>query len=641
MPLMTRPAALPRSLRRPFHRHALAAVIALFPLGALADTPLRIDAVILSTAGMALVESRGTLGNGPLALEVPRDRIDDLLKTLMIRDPAAAPARVTLPGPGLLEDLFRHLPVSPGDTEDRSRLLAALDGAPITVTREGGRWSGLNMGVSDGTCGAERCTLLNLMAEDGRMRQFRLDDGVEISLDDADDRRMLQSALQARRQGEHGPLRVLIHSDDDSARDIGLAWMQEAPVWQTAWRAVDGPEGLRLTGWAIIENATGHDWQDIRLTLATGAARSLRAPLYARIMPEREEIAPAAEEPAFAALMERDAVRAPGSAMAAPPPPAVAVEADDSAAFSRFTLADAVSLPAGEMLMIPLLDTALPDARLTLYRGGSGMPHPDIALDLENPLPLRLPAGVLTLYEDGRGHAGDAMIPELAPGARAVVPFARDSAISVREETTSTELLREITLVGGILQVREDIERRTAYRIEGAPQADRVLSIEHPRRDGWTVVAPEGGEERLDGWRWQIDLPAGAQASHVVRERQPRLRRIAVMDLDLPALAAWEARSDDPALQQRLAEIGALRRQITGAERGAAQARARIDDLREDQDRLVNLIVQLGEGSAATPERRERVDALDAEIDAARSNVAALETEAREARAALEALLGG
>jgi hypothetical protein len=45
--------------------------------------------------------------------------------------------------------------------------------------------------------------------------------------------------------------------------------MAAAPVWKIAYRLVLSREGekARLQGWAMVENLTGGDWNDIELVL--------------------------------------------------------------------------------------------------------------------------------------------------------------------------------------------------------------------------------------------------------------------------------------------------------------------------------------------------------------------------------------
>lgn len=633
MPL---PLALPR-LRRSAVLAMTGLVLAL-PLQA--ETSVR--AITLSTAGLAMIEATGRLGEVPLRLSVARTDIDDFLKTLWVLDPSGAVAHLTMTGPGGFDDAFAHLPLGPDEVTDPARLLRAMIGAPIAVERRGERWEGINMGVTDRPCEHGPCPVLNLQARDGSLRSFEINDALSFTFSDAADRAHVSAALAAwRARGDDRRVDLALRSDDDAERDIGLVWLQSAPVWRTAWRAVDTPEGIQLIGWAVVENATGLDWDDVQLTLATGATRNIAANLYDRRYARREEALMAESVPVMAPMargsMEMAAAPMPQMADSAAAP----VTSDDGDSFSRFTLSMPVTLAAGQMISLPFLSENLPDARLVLYRGGQGERHPVIALSLENPLPLRLPAGVLTLYEQDRGHAGDAVIPEMAPGATEIVDFARDTAIEITEDSGTTETLREMRLVRGVLQVTEDLQRRTTYRITGAPQAGRELTLDHPRRNDWTVTGPSGAEETADAWRWRIPLPAGETIDHVVTERQPRLRRVGLMDIDLPTLAIWEQRATDPALQETLSELAALRTAITEANTRQRRADEQIDGLEREQARLVNLIVQLGDDSSANRERRARVDAIDAEIAAAEDTKRAAADAIDRLRARIEALLEG
>ena len=53
------------------------------------------------------------------------------------------------------------------------------------------------------------------------------------------------------------------------SRPVGFSYVVAAPVWKTAYRLVLPKEGggARLQGWAVVENLTGGDWQDVELSL--------------------------------------------------------------------------------------------------------------------------------------------------------------------------------------------------------------------------------------------------------------------------------------------------------------------------------------------------------------------------------------
>ena len=372
-----------------------------------------IRSVTLSTAGLALLEAEAEMGAAPIELSIRRTDIDDFLKSFWLRDPAGSVPRLRLPGDGAFADVFALLPLDPEDLSDQARLLDAMIGAPLAVERLGAVQRGRNMGVAERPCEDGTCLYLSLAQADGLTRH-RLDAGAEVRFTEVDDRAMIARGLDAwRGQAGPGTIPVEVESAADTPRMVEMVWLQDAPTWRTAYRAIETEAGLQLQGWAVVENATGHDWQEVSLTLATGDVRALDVDLYTRKEVAREQAeAPRARGTADAAVgrtQTRGLALSPASA------PAAQVEAEDGVSFSRYTLSEPVTLGAGEMVSLPFLDETLANARLLLHRGGQGRSHPRIALALENPLPLRLPGGVLTLYAAGRGHAGDAMIPEI-PG---------------------------------------------------------------------------------------------------------------------------------------------------------------------------------------------------------------------------------
>src|SRR3546814_13156081 len=73
-------------------------------------------------------------------------------------------------------------------------------------------------------------------------------------------------------QGRNDEVRsIAIALTGTGDRDVGLSYVASAPIWKTAYRLIAGSDGkARLQAWAIIENATGEDWHDVRITLSSG-----------------------------------------------------------------------------------------------------------------------------------------------------------------------------------------------------------------------------------------------------------------------------------------------------------------------------------------------------------------------------------
>ena len=64
----------------------------------------RIEAVTLSSGGLAEIRRSITLEEASaLGFDVPLDQVDDVLKSLLVYDPAGGVAAITLDGPSLVE----------------------------------------------------------------------------------------------------------------------------------------------------------------------------------------------------------------------------------------------------------------------------------------------------------------------------------------------------------------------------------------------------------------------------------------------------------------------------------------------------------------------------------------------------------
>lgn len=598
---------------------------------ALAQTDLR--AVTLSTAGVAMLEAEGQMGPDGLRLTLRRADMNDFLKSLRLADPSGATPRLTMSGPGGLEDAFATLPFPPEALSDLTALIDAMQGAPAQLTRRAATVEGQLMGTGPTPCddGRAGCVAVSMLDDAGQIVQIPLDDATTLVLEDAADRAALADGLQAiRAQGRASRVEVTLDSANTSARAVGLGWLQPTPVWKTAWRAVDGPDGLSLTGWAVVENTTGQDWDGVSLTLATGAVRALDARLYDRVA------APRKKAPQFAPAMADSAMAR--SLSAAPMTEAAPVQMTEGTSFSAYTLSEPVTLASGQMLSLPFLQEQAATERLTLYRGGSHAPHPMMALEVNNPLPLRLPAGVATVYDATRGHAGDAMMPELAPGDTALVEFAEDSAVQMREDVAEEARITEASLTDGVMMLRERIERTTRYRIEGADAGERTLTLQHPRRAGWQMQTT-GGLTELDSTRFSVAVPEGQITTFEVIESRINRTQLALLDLSADDLSFWEGRMPDTDTRALFAELRALKLEQTELRRRIADIHETENTLIADQDRLARLVDQLGDESAANADRVARIDRIDAEIDQVRQDRSQLEAELRATEAQLRARL--
>src|ERR1035438_10471976 len=82
--------------------------------------------------------------------------------------------------------------------------------------------------------------------------------------------------------------RMVVSTQGSGDRSLFVSYISEVPVWKATYRIVINPKGQDhlLQGWAIVDNTTGQDWENIHLSLVAGAPprflRNLSQPYYSR-----------------------------------------------------------------------------------------------------------------------------------------------------------------------------------------------------------------------------------------------------------------------------------------------------------------------------------------------------------------------
>jgi hypothetical protein len=101
--------------------------------------------------------------------------------------------------------------------------------------------------------------------------------------------------------------RMTIRTTGTGARELYVSYISEVPIWKTTYRFVlpskAGDEPL-LQGWAIVDNTVGQDWDNVQLSLVSGAPQSfieqLSQPYYSRRpvvpLPQNAQLTPQTHE---------------------------------------------------------------------------------------------------------------------------------------------------------------------------------------------------------------------------------------------------------------------------------------------------------------------------------------------------------
>ena len=623
------------------------------------EVPVR--AVTLFEAGLAEITRMSQealfISDGPifeaydphLTLSMPQGQVNDLLKSLRISGQVTS-AEIRLDGAAPVEDAFSGLPVGPEAIGDLAALLGAIPGAPVSVSGPAGipPVSGRVMGVTRTACdiGAP-CPATLLLNTDEGLVGVELDPSRRVVLADLSLQSRIDKALDALARNARGSDKTLM-IETESEGPVTLSYVIPAPSWKTAYRAVTGEDGAtRLQAWAVFENVTGADWDGVSLTLSSGSPNTLQSDLSTRDWRVRDpyeaeqalkrggsRLAQASDRAGMFASFEAAQVAelAPGTVT------------DDRGLDSRFTFPDLIYLDQGEMISLPFLSEEVPVQRTLLWRGrlADRAGNPELVLRVENPLPIRLPAGIMTV-SDETGYLGDAAFPVLVPGDKADVPFGQDQRVEITERVSERKIERQVSASRGLIRVTERRIRRTDY-VASAPEGEiPPLTILHPAQPGWELAGPLASvaaspEGPSSGPAYRFEISAGSSSFRVTEVR--------------PISETWVIGTLP---RDRL--ISLMTDQVTGSDRAylerVLEAQDRVSDLRdelavlssdrrqivEDQDRARRMMEAAPTGSDMQGRFLDAI--LDAEdrIGEADVRIAGLARDLKDAEGRLEELI--
>lgn len=662
---------------------AAAAALLLMATAMGAEAPgdeLPVRRVTLSSSGLIQVERGGMLGPGASArFRAPAEDVDDILKSLVVADPAGTVEGVRLPAQDLAAEAFRGLPLRPEDFASRAALLNALRGHEV----EAGDARGRIAEAAEGEHGALRLVLITPTG----LRSLVIREGDEVRLTDAAlAARVARAAeaLAAARTADTREVEVALRAE--RPREVALAYVAGAPLWKPSWRLAVPATGApadaeaRLMGWAVVENRTGSDWNRVRLSLVSGEAAAYRQALYTPVLIARPELPvrgaetvlvrpdtgarPAPPSPAPLAMGELASrfareragpAGAPAAQATAPPaiaqpaPPAAPALAEASAGRVAFALPEPVSIRSGETANVPFLDVRVPAERIWWVQDLSAR-HPLQAVRIRNTTPHTLPGGLATVYgtegAEGGGFLGDAEIRAIPPGDARILAFARDRDVVMTSSGSTAEEPRRVALRRGFVDVEFLALRESALAVD--PKGARgKLVVDLRRRDGERprfTVASEGDY----GLRHEAVLDGSPATLRFVWERT-YIRPMPLWDPALgdPIILRWRDIDVEREARRLPGGPGTLEALRTVLERlpadapGRAALEAVVNDLAETR-KLLDLF-RARRRAYATAEavlgraRRAAEDRTGAEREEARRRLNRASIEAEQAGAAADA----
>jgi len=640
-------------------------------LSASANTPVRtspriapvntlpIRRVILYSNGVSYIERRGMVsGNAEVNLSFKQSQVDDVLKSMVVLDLGqgkigAVSYNSSMPASARTAEIPFSVDAESGKEGGGgiSEVLAQMQGAKVLVASTKGTATGSILTVEKRTVPADKdkpattTHFLVIASETGEISSFDLADVRSVKLLDEGTKRDLNEFANATASTRRRDAKTItVTSDGSGQREMVVSYTISAPIWKTTYRVVLDTEGKPFfQGWAIVDNVSDEDWNNVQLSLVSGSPvsfiQNLQKPLY-RYRP----IVPIPDDLNLDPQVY-DAEGGYGNGYGSgngdsgsAPPPGVSQTVDVSASAGlannmmtvetsisdalinekggvqtaatgnelgdlfEYRIQNAVTVSRNRSALIPIVQTKMDGERVSIYNEAARADRPMGGMMLTNTTPLTFEGGSMTIL-DRDAYAGEALMERLKPKEQRLISYALDLGTRVSSETTGDMRPAQlIKVVNGVFQVHYFKAEKKTYRLANQTDREKVIYIEHPLRSGWGLsddtTKPDIVTDRY--YRFRVVLKPFEKSEFAVTERQGLMDSYSLSNINSDQLNLFISRRYiDDATKAKLEKLINLRSQIGQINAKLAVFEEEVDRIEADQKRLRENIESLAKTAEA------------------------------------------
>lgn len=652
--------------------------------------------ITLYSSGVGYFQHYGEVPDGgQVQLRFREEQINDILKSLQVYGADSATVSFDTAEP-LSERLGKFGVDVSGDTS-LPAILRQLRGEVVTVHAPGpvtGRIMDVSQQVSvvmQGEGVAVPDYVITLVTGTG-MRQVQLRQVQKLELGNAQLSAELNKALMTlagSRNQDARPVDIYLGGEVDES--VVLNYLVEAPVWKTSYRLELGDDGeAALQGWAVVENTTDSDWDGVVLTLASGRpvsfVQDLYTPLYlqrpvvvprlfASLRPRQYELGRALAEDRLAGRRNEWARPADVAFDQAnghhesPPRPSPDAPAEPAAGFGfsdgeepegiararqvaaaamagsrgelfQFTVEQGVDLPRGRSAMLPILTQQVEVDRLSVYDQTTHATHPMRGIRLVNGEGVKLPAGPMTVLDDG-AYAGDATLPFTGPEDKRLLTYAVDLEMQVTpSQAQATQLVKGV-IAQGVLRLDYTADLTRTYAVTNESDDKRTLLIAHPITSGWTLETPDKPTETTAShYRFEVAAEAESETELKVVETYTYAQHIRLLDTNANQLIVWSNTQElNKDLRDALTKAAELKNQEQRLRQQANDLRQQTQTITREQDRIRSNMARVDRNSQLYQRYVTKLTEQEDLLEKLQLEAFELEGQANETRDELSAYL--
>ncbi|MCS6977362.1 MAG: DUF4139 domain-containing protein [Gemmatales bacterium] len=651
---------------------------------------LPITKVVLFSSGVGFFEREGEVeGNTRIDLTFPVDNINDLLKSMVLQDLGGGHiSAVSYDSRDPIEKTLRSFAINLTDNPSFGAILQQARGEKVevvlqqTAVTQPGILTGVIMGTEKqrqaaGKEAVVEVELVNLWCADG-MRSVKLADIQRVRFLNPIIDNELKRALETLALSHDTQKKaVSLNFSGEGKRPVRVSYVVESPIWKTSYRMVIDKEGKKafLQGWAVVENTSDEDWNNVRMALVSGRPISFQMDLYQPLYVPRPVVEPelfaSLRPPTYGGAMEKkdaafglQAPPAPGAAagLAGAGAPqdagkaaaamrragealerqgagqamrgrnatavadkemqldagvASAATAMEMGDFFQYFIDTPVSLPRQKSAMLPIVNQTIEGIKVSIYNQGVHPKFPLHGLKFKNTTGLHLMQGPITVF-DGNSYAGDARIQDLQPNEERLLSYAIDLGVEVEPVVKhEPQRLTAVKVFKGILHATNKIREAKTYNIKNRTNQERRLILEHPYRPEFKLVTPEKYAERSrDVYRFEMLVAGEKSASTEIVEERDVVQQIALTNADDQTIRFFlNSTVASDKVKEALAKALELKAKWAATQREIAEINRQYNEISQDQQRLRANLKELPPTAAAYKRYLEKFDQQETEIE--------------------------
>ena len=587
-----------------------------------------IKRVVLYQNGVGYFERHGTVRGNQLKLQARPSQINDLLKSLTVIDASKGRAvSISLP---LEKTGAQKLLELPPQVRNASGLLGALRmfrGAKVTVSGITGSASGRVVGIEDLAAGssgehAHRDWRVTLKTDSGNLTVYRVADITTVSLRDRTLAVGLDQSLDVSlNEANWKPIELTVRLAGANRHKLVASYIVEMPRWKPAYRIVLGKTGKPLLqGWAVIDNVSGEDWDDVELSLVAGTPMSFVYDLHSPQFTKRVDLsprgrtvalAPVTEQPGYRGTKDRlqktyskrRARRSGSASSGAPAAPDDDEELDARDEYGererkprdldklleeqgevnvggaqvgslyRYDIKDRVTVADRSSTLVAIINSRVEGQEVVYFRPeltrSAGESHPYRAVMFRNDTGFSLEKGPMAIYSHGT-FVGEGFVERMEKGTTNFITYAIDGNVTLTKKVVNRdEGLRLIKVIDGVIHTESKQITRSVYKLKNRHSKPVTAYVRSLKRHGWEMpTRPEGTVENPKSLLIPRSIPSKGEVELVVEWVRP-LRRTLAFDSTVSVnllrtyLASGKA---TPAIKTKLQEIFAIKREMTEVE---------------------------------------------------------------------------